>query len=107
MKNMQRFSARNPEEGYFDVLGHGCPNDIAGYSPAEVAEKIRPLSGGQDIRLLSCQTGCPRGSFAQDLANEMGVRVMAPTTDIGASGSGKALTVFDGGKWRWFDPVSP
>jgi hypothetical protein len=70
----------------------------------ELASKISAGSGGQNIRLLWCQTGCPTGTFAQELADRMGVRVMAPTTDIGASGRGKTLTVFDGGPWRWFDP---
>lgn len=71
-----------------------------------MAAKIRSASGGQNIRLLSCQTGCPTGNFAQDLSNELGVRVMAPTTDIGASNRGNTLTIFDGGEWRWFDPLS-
>jgi hypothetical protein len=47
--------------------------------------------------------GCPTGRFAQDLADEMGVRVMAPTSDIGASGSGKTVDMF-GGEFRCFDP---
>lgn len=103
-KNMIRFSERNPMEGYYDVIGHGSPSSLSGMSADELAAKIASSSGGQNIRLLSCQTGCPSGTFAQDLANRLGVRVMAPTTDIGASGSGKTLTVFDGGQWRWFDP---
>jgi hypothetical protein len=69
-----------------------------------VGEQDQRRLRGQNIRLLSCQTGCPTGTFAQELADRMGVRVMAPTTDIGASGRGKTLTVFDGGQWRWFDP---
>jgi hypothetical protein len=100
-KNMQRFADRYPLEGYTDVIGHGSPNDLAGMSASELAGK---LPSGQNVRLLSCQTGCPSGTFAQDLANEMGVRVMAPTTDIGASGSGKTLTIFDGGEFRCFIP---
>lgn len=102
--NMSKWAARHPEPGYYDVIGHGSPNSVAGMSADELAAKLAQSSGGQNIRLLSCQTACPSGSFAQDLANKMGVRVMAPTTDIGASGSGKTLTFFDGGEWRWFDP---
>lgn len=102
--NMSKWAARNPEPGYYDVIGHGGPNSLAGMSADELAAKIGSSSGGQNIRLLACQTGCPTGSFAQDLSNRLGVRVMAPTTDIGASDSGKTLTVFDGGGWRWFDP---
>lgn len=53
----------------------------------------------------SCWICCPSGAFAQDLANELGVTVLAPTTEIGASGSGKTLEFYDGGVWRWFEPV--
>ncbi len=102
--NMRKFSTNNPEAGYYDVVGHGSPNDLAGLSPGQLADRISGPAGGQNIRLLSCQTGCPTGTFAQDLADNLGVRVMAPTTDIGASNTGKTLTIFDGGEWRWFDP---
>ncbi|NHA01778.1 hypothetical protein G5V59_24390 [Nocardioides sp. W3-2-3] len=100
---MLRFSKRNPEAGYYDVIGHGSPDGLSGMSAEELAAKIASSSGGQNIRLLSCQTGCPSGTFAQDLSNRLRVRVMAPTTDIGASGSGKTLDMY-GGQWRWFDP---
>lgn len=104
MDAMIKFSKRNPEAGLHDIVGHGSPNSIAGRSATEVAERVGAVSNGQNIRLLSCQTGCPSGSFAQDLANLLTVRVKAPTTDIGASGRGNTLTIFDGGEWRWFDP---
>ena len=82
------------------MIGHGSPNDLAGMSARELAAK---LPGGQNGRLLSCQTGCPSGTFAQDLADEMGVRVMAPTTDIGASGSGRTIVMLRG-EFRCFIP---
>jgi hypothetical protein len=103
---MQKYSDKNPAEGYYDVIGHGTPGSIEGRSAAEVADRIRVASGGQNVRLLSCQTGCPTGNFAQDLADRLGVRVQAPTSDIGASGRGNSLEFFDGGEWRWFDPSS-
>ena len=87
-KNMIKYSERNPANGIFDVIGHGSPHDIAGRSPSEIAE----VSGGQDVRLLSCWTGSPAGHFAQELSNRLGVRVMAPATEIAASGSGQTLT---------------
>lgn len=87
----------------YDVMGHGSPSDIAGRSASEVADRIRGASGGQDSRLLSCRTGCPSGTFAQDLANELGVRVRALTRDIGSSARGNTLDMF-GGEWRWFTP---
>ncbi|WP_246127864.1 RHS repeat-associated core domain-containing protein [Amycolatopsis rhizosphaerae] len=104
IKNMIKYSERNPMEGFLDVIGHGGPDDIAGQSAAEIAAKIGPGLAGRNVRLLSCWTACPSGSFAQDLANILRVRVLAPTTEIGASGTGKTLTFFDGGEWRSFDP---
>jgi hypothetical protein len=103
MQAMMKYSAKNPEGGMYDVIGHGSPNAIAGRSAAEVGDRIGAASEGQDIRLLSCRTGCPTGSFAQDLANNLGVRVKAPTADIGASSRGNTLDMFGGG-WRWFSP---
>jgi len=45
------------------------------------------------------------GGFAQGLADELGVGVKAPTTDIRVSSRG-AITFEDGGEWRWFHPAS-
>jgi hypothetical protein len=59
--------------------------------------------GGQDIWLLSCSTGCPTGTFAQGLANELGVVVRAPTTDIFVSSRGR-ISFESGGGWRIFSP---
>ena len=78
IKNMTKWAERHPEPGYYDVIGYGSPNSLAGQSAVEIADKLRVSSGGQNIRLLSCWTACPSGSFAQDLANNLGVRVMAP-----------------------------
>ncbi|GAB3851800.1 RHS repeat-associated core domain-containing protein [Nocardioides maradonensis] len=93
------------EDGFFDVVGHGTPSDVSGMSPGELADAIRarPGWGGQDVRLLSCSTGCPSGTFAQDLANDLGVVVRAPTTDIYVSSRG-GITFDPGGSWRTFTP---
>jgi len=93
------------EDGYFDVVGHGTPSDVSGMSPAELAAKVEgnPGWGGQNVRLLSCSTGCPSGSYAQDLANQLGVTVKAPTTDFLVSSRG-GITFLDGGSWQWFRP---
>lgn len=78
-----------PEAGFHDVIAHGTPTgiyDAAGnlLSPAQAASVIRstPSWAGQNIRLLSCSTGCPSGAFAQGLADELGVAVRAPTVDF-------------------------
>lgn len=45
-QSMLKYSQKHPEEGLFDVIGHGSPNEIAGRSAIEVAERIRGASGG-------------------------------------------------------------
>lgn len=94
-----------PEPGMFDVIGHGTPSSVSGMSASELAGAIRARPGwaGQDIRLLSCSTGCPTGTFAQDLANNLGVVVRAPSTDIIVSSRG-GITFEGGGGWRIFSP---
>lgn len=93
------------EPGYFDVIGNGTPTDVSGLSPSELADQIEsnPGWGGQNVRLLSCSTGCPSGTYAQDLANDLGVTVQAPTTDVWVSSRG--VIHFDpGGDWAYFSP---
>ena len=94
-----------PEAGTFDVIGHGTPSSVSGMSASELAGAIRARPGwaGQDIRLLSCSTGCPTGNFAQSLANDLGVVVRAPSTDIFVSSRG-GITFENGGGWRVFSP---
>ncbi|MGW2556296.1 ricin-type beta-trefoil lectin domain protein [Streptomyces sp. NPDC001635] len=113
--------------GYHDVWIHGSPN---GVSPnMEDAEsggailnhrvfaqilKNDPNYTGGPIRLCSCQTGAPTGSFAQDLANKLGVEVMAPngylwvyTTGrmtVGKPGALLESRVYTGGRWLTFQP---
>lgn len=94
-----------PEAGFHDVIAHGTPTgiyDAAGnlLSPAQAASVIRstPSWAGQNIRLLSCSTGCPSGTFAQGLADELGVAVRAPTVDFYVNSRG--VPVLDpGGSW--------
>jgi hypothetical protein len=95
----------DPEAGMFDVIGHGTPSSVSGMSSSELAAQIRANSGwaGQDVRLLSCSTGCPSGGFAQGLANDLGVTVRAPSTDIYVSSRG-GITFDPGGYWRTFTP---
>ena len=95
-----------PEEpGYFDVIGHGTPTDVSGLSPSELAARIEsnPGWGGQNVRLLSCSTGCPTGTYAQELSNDLGVTVQAPTTDFYVSSRG-GITFEPGGGWAYFPP---
>ncbi len=99
-----------PETGFHDVVAHGTPTgiyDAAGnlLSPADAAAVIRgtPSWGGQNIRSLSCSTGCPTGNFAQGLANELGAAVRAPTVDFYVNSRG--IPVLDpGGRWLTYMP---
>jgi len=46
---------------------------------------------GGPIRLLSCGSGSAPNGFAQNLANKMGVEVMAPSDTIWAFPNGKLV----------------
>lgn len=85
-----RIQLVSPEDGYFDVSMHGYSKGVAfgtvkaSMTARELANVIRhdPNYSGQNIRLLSCNTGkAPDdGSYcvAEDLANALGVIVKAP-----------------------------
>lgn len=79
-----------PVEGYGDIIIHGSPdslliNGLNGeqweYGAKEAAEMIRNSCEfhGQPIRLIACQTGAKGNGIAQQIADELGVDVMAPT----------------------------
>jgi len=75
-------------DGQFDVIAHGNETQIEINTAegaklvdaSEAADYIRAADGydGQDVRLLSCSTGADADGFAQQLANELGVKVTAP-----------------------------
>lgn len=89
----------NPLEDYFDVAMHGSPTAVgfgseeSNMSARTLAAVIRHSKGynGQKIRLLSCSTGKILGDeycFAEELANALGVDVMAPNDVLYVSRSG-------------------
>ncbi|MGW1938760.1 polymorphic toxin-type HINT domain-containing protein [Streptomyces goshikiensis] len=113
-------------EGYHDVWIHGSPDGVApSFNAAEGGSGLinhRVLAGlirsdpnyvGGPIRLCSCQTGASRGTFAQDLANKLGVEVLAPTgylyvrpngrISIGREGAALGRSHFHG-EWASFLP---
>lgn len=91
-----------PVEGFFDVAMHGTPRSVF-FRSSEVKMSARALATiirhskgytGQNIRLLSCNTGKTEGDaycFAEELANALGVTVTAPN---------KALYIFPDGRLR-------
>ena len=99
-----------PLEGHFDVVGHGLPDAVidetgALLAPAELAERIRstPSWEGQKVHLLSCSTGACESGFAQQLANKLGVDVLAPTEVFEVSSRGNIAFPEGGG----FVPFKP
>ena len=78
----------NPK-GYYSISGHGAPTHMEGPSgeilmPKDVAEMVLKDKNfnRQPIYLDSCSVGKGDNSFAQLLANELGVQVKAPTEDV-------------------------
>lgn len=85
------------EKGEYDVVAHGNPKKIYvthNGKDIEINSRIAAKliksrddynkNKRQSIRLLSCNTGKGKNSFAQNLANKMGVTVYAPTKMIWA-----------------------
>ncbi|MFF4159450.1 hypothetical protein [Streptomyces sp. NPDC001678] len=118
-------------EGYHDVVVHG--NDKGFFMPGRknamgvdfppgevhathIVEAIRnnPTYKGGPIRLISCHTGRVREGVsdipaAQQVANDLGVPVMAPTDEVGiypSRGKGQVPEVQNEGYWRTFLPMA-
>lgn len=79
-----------PLEGYSDIVCHGSPfellangndGEVWNYDAKEAAEMIRNSREfcGKPIRLIACQTGALKDGIAQQIADELGVPVLAPT----------------------------
>lgn len=84
--------------GFTDVAIHGAENNTTVFRKnpsggddisisidqrrlANFLKQDKGYSGG-NIRLLSCKTGSETGSFAQNLANKLGVVVRAPSDTL-------------------------
>lgn len=90
-----------PVEGYGDIVCHGSPNELLiyglddeewSYSAKEAAEMIRGSNEfkGQNIRLIACQAGAGgSGSIAQQIADKLGVNIMASDEMIYVNSNGE------------------
>lgn len=71
--------------GTYLAMVHGCADSVSvggqSLAPDEMAALIRadPNYGGKNVTLFSCSTGASSSGFAQQLADALGVRVLAPT----------------------------
>lgn len=111
-------SKAKPKKGYTDVIIHGNPNTgkVAVFHNGKwrdidqrrLATYVKQSSGYKSgpIRLMSCNAG--EKDFAQNFANKMGVEVIAPSTTIWASATGKIVVgsapYRNDGKWLKFKP---
>ena len=110
------------EPGYTDVAVHGSPNSISVFRKtangeqeivldqrrlAKFLKHDKVYSGGK-IRLLSCKTGTETGTFAQNLANKLGVVVRAPSDTLHIYPNGKMVigpnATTNSGKWIDYYP---
>ena len=88
-----------PLEGYDDFVCHATPDTFLIYSggeeiqmPAsEYAEHIKASSSfhNRPIRIISCQAGAKPDGAAQQLANEVGQNVLAPTEEVSVDEDGR------------------
>lgn len=88
--------------GYEDFSIHGVPGAALvehettngrweQYTASEFGDMIRndPAYHGGNVRLLSCGTGAKTSNFAQELADKLGVEVLAPTETLWVSENGE------------------
>jgi hypothetical protein len=88
-----------PLDGYDDFVCHATADTFLIYSgneeikmPAkEYAEHIKASSSfhNRPIRIISCQSGEKADGAAQQLANELGVNVLAPTEEVSVDEDGR------------------
>lgn len=126
------FSLVKPIDKFTDFGIHGAPHKVdftsrigqeTDFTAKEFADMLRLNSSypGGNIRLIACQTGKEEYGFASQLAEELGVKVMAPTEDVWIDDTGEMFisdnTVladlwYDGyevketGRWRTFPEES-
>ncbi|MBW2455212.1 MAG: RHS repeat protein, partial [Deltaproteobacteria bacterium] len=99
--------------GSFMVNAHGNPQGMqmnGGFTtdPTEIARQIRADPGytpGTPIILNSCSTGAGSNSIAQQLSNEMGVPVTAPTQTVWNRSDGS--TTFENASIQENNPSNP
>lgn len=101
-----------PIDGYEDQVIHGDKfgfeirdlndNTAATYTPKEFAEILKedPNYHGGNIRLISCDVGAEDATAAQELADLLGVDVLAPNDVVIVYPDGTMKVGYDGkGKW--------
>lgn len=108
----------NPKSGYTDIIVHGSPdhveikrgNDWIKIDHRALARMYKGDKGytNEPIRLISCETGKEVNGFAQNLANKLGRKVIAPSDTVWIHPNGR-ITIgpnarTDTGKWISYFP---
>ncbi len=107
-----------PKPGYTDVIIHGNPDTgkVSVYHNGKwvdmdqrrLAKYVKQDMGYKSgaIRLISCSAGDK--DFAQNFANKMGVKVIAPSNTVWAHSDGKLIigpkSYINNGRWNEFNP---
>jgi hypothetical protein len=124
--NLNLYNQSDPQHGlvgitpfngaYYTIGSHGNPISIqlpngTAISAIDFAQELQNnpslhYTSGSPIWLIGCNTGASVSSgnnFAQDLANALGVTVMAPTTDTFTDSNGQ-ISLAPGGTYMSFSP---
>ncbi len=100
IKYAQKIAPPTTKDRFF-VIGHGSPNGImvngreegAGAIAKRIRESEEFVGGNQVVILLSCETGKNPNGFAKQLANILGVTVIAPDKKLYPEKTNNVFTV--------------
>ncbi|GAA2941628.1 putative T7SS-secreted protein [Kitasatospora cinereorecta] len=102
--------------GEHDVVAHGSRDgflDMPGgrVNGGQIVDAItnNPSYNGGPVRLMVCHSGADGSGIAQQVANELGITVRAPTEKVGTNpimGTGQIPQIDRDGYWRIFLPIS-
>ncbi|AKG41407.1 YD repeat protein [Streptomyces xiamenensis] len=101
--------------GRHDVIAHGTTDGFLDLAEGRVnggqivdAVRSNPNYNGCGLRLLVCHSGATSSRIGQQIADEMGVTVQAPTNRVGTNrygGTGQTPVIAEGGYWRIYLPI--
>lgn len=102
-------------KNYYDIKAHGSPNEVKIFRSVVDAQELariimfRSDYHGEPIRLLCCETGKMKNGtcVAQELADLLGVTVLAPTEDFNVSTLGNVEVSSPTGKKGKMRPFTP
>ncbi|MGW2558204.1 putative T7SS-secreted protein [Streptomyces sp. NPDC001514] len=101
--------------GEHDVVAHGSRDGFlempgGNVNGGQIVDAVtnNPSYNGGPLRLLVCHSGSDTSGIAQQIANELGTTVRAPTDLVGTNpvlGRGQVPQIANDGYWRIFLPI--